>query len=240
MMHDLHGRVAVITGASSGIGSATARALVAAGARVVVGARRSDRLEALTAELGESARAVVSDVRNPDDMRRLADAAVESFGRLDILVANAGIGMYGGILDHTDAELAEMMDTNVAGTVWAVRAALPHLRASDAADIIIISSVAGLRAAGDEAVYGATKHAQIGLAGALDRELHHDGIRISAICPGGTATEFAIGRGRTEGDPALARMMTADDVAAAVRAALTQPRSMRTLIHSMRGITEDD
>ncbi len=239
-MAGLDGLVAVVTGASSGIGAAVARSLVAAGVRVVLTARGAERLGSVVSELGEQARGVVADVRRPEDMRRVVDTAVTEFGGVDILVANAGIGMYGGILDGSDEELQEMLDTNVAGTVWAVRAALPHLRDSQAADIVIVSSVAGLRAQGNEAVYGATKHAQIGLAGALDRELHHEGIRVSAICPGGTATAFAMGRGREPGDPVLDRMMRPEDVAEAIRAVLTQPRRMRTLIHSMRGVHEDD
>lgn len=239
-MAEDNGRVAVITGGSSGIGAAVARSLVASGHRVVLAARRAERLEGVVAELGDAARAVAADVGDPADMRRLMDTAVEEFGALDVLVANAGIGMYGGILENTDAELAEMMETNVAGTVWSVRAALPHLRRSSAPDIVIVSSVAGLRAQGDEAVYGATKHAQIGLAGALDRELHSEGVRVSAICPGGTATDFAMGKGRTPGDPGLAQMMRAEDVAEAIASVLAQPRSMRTLIYSMRGIVEDD
>ena len=239
-MAELSGRVAVITGGSSGIGAAVARSLVASGAKVVLGARRAERLHEVVDELGDAARAVTADVREPEDLQRLVDTAVDDFGRLDILVANAGIGMYGGILDNSDAELKEMLDTNVAGTVWAVRAALPRLRESDAADVIIVSSVAGLRAQANEGVYGATKHAQIGLAGSLDRELHGDGIRVTAICPGGTATDFAMGKGRAPGDPALAEMMKAEDVAGAIHSVLVQPRRMRTLVYSMRGITEDD
>jgi short-subunit dehydrogenase len=107
-------------------------------------------------------------------------------------------------------------------------------------DIVIVASVAGLRGAGDEAVYAATKFAQVGLAGGLDRELRESGIRVSTICPGGTATEFAMGAGRTPDMPGLADMMSADDVAAAVATVLMQPRSMRTLVWSMRSIHEDD
>ena len=182
-MEDLTGTVVAITGASAGIGRATARELAAAGANVVVGARRKERLEALEAEVPGRIVAVEMDVRSPDDSRRLVATAVERFGRLDALVANAGIGMYGGILDHTDEALTTMLDTNVAGTVWPIRAAVPDMRKAGRGDIVIVASVAGFRGGADEAVYAATKFAQVGLAGALDRELREDGIRVTTIGP---------------------------------------------------------
>ncbi len=239
-MEDLNGRVAAITGASAGIGAATARALVAEGASVVLGARRVDRLDELVAELGDRAVAVEMDVRDPAGCARLVDTALERFGRFDVMVANAGIGAYGGIMDISNEKLAEMMDINVAGTVWAVRAAVPHFLAQGEGDIVIVASVAGLRGAGDEAVYAATKFAQVGLAGGLDRELRGKNIRVCTICPGGTATEFAMGSGRTPDMPGLANMMEGDDVAQAVVTVLKQPKSMRTLVWSMRSIHEQD
>lgn len=239
-MRDLDGTVAAITGASSGIGAATARALVREGASVVIGARRSERLDSLSDELGDRAAAIEMDVRNPEDAKRLIDGAHERFGRLDALVANAGIGAYGGIMDLTDEQLAEMMDTNVAGTVWPIRAAVPGFVEAGRGDIVIVASVAGLRGAADEAVYAATKFAQVGLAGALDRELREHGIRVSTLAPGGTATEFAMGAGRTPDMPGLSEMMRAEDVASAVVTVLKQPLSMRTLLWSMRSIHEAD
>lgn len=239
-IRDLKGSVAAITGASSGIGEATARALVSEGMSVVVGARRESRLSALAEELGPQVAIVKMDVRNPSDAKRLVDEAYSRFGRLDALLANAGIGAYGGIMDLSDEQLALMMDTNVAGTVWPIRAAVPRFKESGSGDIVIISSVAGLRGAGDESVYAATKFAQIGLAGGLDRELRSSGIRVSAICPGGTATEFAMGAGRTPDMPGLDEMLRPADVASAVVTVLQQPLSMRTLVWSMRSATEDD
>jgi NADP-dependent 3-hydroxy acid dehydrogenase YdfG len=237
---DLNGIVVAITGASAGIGAAAARLLAAEGASVVLGARRFERLEEAVAELGEQAAAVEMDVRNPEDSRRLVATAVERYGRLDALVANAGIGAYGGIMDLSDEQLAVMMDTNVAGTVWPIRAAVPHLVDAGGGDIVIVASVAGLRGGGDEAVYAATKYAQVGLAGGLDRELRTKNIRVSTICPGGTATEFAMGAGRTPDMPGLANMLNAEDVAAAIVTVLSQPKNMRSLIWSMRSINEDD
>jgi 3-oxoacyl-[acyl-carrier protein] reductase len=239
-MTDLSGTVTAITGASAGIGAATAAAIAAEGGSIVVGARRRERLDALADDFGDSVAVVEMDVRDPEGSRRLVDEAIARFGRLDALVANAGIGAYGGIMDLSDEQLRVMMDTNVAGTVWPIRAAVPHLLAAGSGDIVIVASVAGLRGAGDEAVYAATKFAQVGLAGGLDRELRQKGIRVSAICPGGTATEFAMGAGRTPDMPGLADMLRAEDVAAAVVTVLRQPRTMRTLVWSMRSIQEED
>jgi NADP-dependent 3-hydroxy acid dehydrogenase YdfG len=232
-MESLKDAVAVITGASAGIGRATARELVGAGARVVVGARRRERLDALEAEFPDQVAAVSMDVRSADDSRRLVQTAIARFGRLDILVANAGIGMYGGILDHTDEALTTMLDTNIAGTVWPIRAALPLMLEHGRGDIVIVASVAGFRGGADEAVYAATKFAQVGLAGALDRELREKGIRVTTIGPAGTATEFAIGAGRTQDMPELRTYLRPEDIAFAIRTVLEQPRRLRTQYWTM-------
>jgi NADP-dependent 3-hydroxy acid dehydrogenase YdfG len=232
-MESLKDTVAVITGASAGIGRATARELVGAGARVVLGARRKERLDAVEAEFPGQVATVEMDVRSVDDCNRLIDTAMERFGRLDILVANAGIGMYGGILDHTDEALTTMLDTNIAGTVWPIRAALPHMLETGRGDIVIVASVAGFRGGADEAVYAATKFAQVGLAGALDRELRGKGIRVTTIGPAGTATEFAIGAGRTEDMPELQTYLRPEDIAFAIRTVLEQPRRLRTQYWTM-------
>jgi NADP-dependent 3-hydroxy acid dehydrogenase YdfG len=122
--------VAAITGASAGIGAATARALVGAGAKVAVGARRNDRLASLVGELGdEHAVALPGDVRDPQYNEALVAVAVEKWGRLDTVVANAGIGAYGGILDIDDAQLREMVETNYLATVWTVRSGVRQFRA---------------------------------------------------------------------------------------------------------------
>jgi 3-oxoacyl-[acyl-carrier protein] reductase len=231
---DLTGTVVAITGATAGIGRAAARQLVAKGAKVALGGRRAERLDELVAELGaDNAVGVVMDVRVPADNARLVDAAVQTWGRLDSVVPNAGIGFYGGILDMTDDELAEMMDTNYAGTVWTVRAAVPTMLEAGGGDIVIVSSVAGFRGGEDEAVYTGTKHAQVGFAGSLDRELREKGVRVTLICPAGTATEFAVGAGRVEDDPRFASWLTADDVAHAIVTTLEQPRTLRTAIWTL-------
>ena len=231
---DLSGTVVVITGATAGIGAATARQLVAKGAKVALGGRRQERLDELVAELGaDNAVGVVMDVRSPADNARLVAAALEKWGRLDSVVPNAGIGVYGGVLDMTDEQLAEMMETNYAGTVWTVRAAVPTMLAAGGGDIVIVSSVAGFRGGEDEAVYTGTKHAQVGFAGSLDRELREKGVRVTLICPAGTATEFAVGAGRVEDDPRFASWLTADDVAHAIVTTLEQPRTLRTAIWTL-------
>ncbi|MGK5683961.1 SDR family oxidoreductase [Actinoplanes sp. URMC 104] len=228
----LDGTVVAITGASAGIGAASAYSLVDAGARVAVSARREDRLAKIVSDLGEDKVVpVVGDVRDPGLSDALVEAAVGKWGRLDTMVANAGIGAYGGILDLDDDTLTEMVQTNYLGTVWSVRSAVKQFRSQDGSgDIIIVSSVAGFRGGADEAVYAGTKHAQVGLAGSLDRELRAEGTRVTLICPAGTATEFAIGAGRTEGSPDLDAYLRPEDVAHTIRVVLEQPRSVRTTV----------
>lgn len=238
--NDLTGTVVAITGASAGIGRATALLLAEAGAEVVLAARRVERLEELVEQIGhDHALAVQTDVRDPEQTRALVRAAVDRFGRLDTMVANAGIGMYGGIEDATDADLERMLDVNLAGTVWSVRAAVPELRRNGGGDIVIVASVAGLRGGGNEAVYAATKFGQVGLAGALDRELRRDGIRVTALCPAGVTTEFALGAGRTEGDPALDAYLQPEDIAFQVLTVLRQPRRMRSTLWSIWSMAHD-
>ena len=228
----LEGTVAVITGASAGIGEATAHALVDAGVRVALGARREDRLNALVDALGEdNAVAVAGDVRDPAYNDALVAAAVERWGRVDTVVANAGLGAYGGILDLDDEQVRDMIDTNYTGTVWTVRSGVRRFREQgDGGDVIIVSSVAGFRGDANEAVYAGTKFAQVGLAGSLDKEVRAEGVRVTLICPAGTSTEFAIGHGRTEGSPDLDDYLRPEDVAHATRVVLEQPRSVRTTV----------
>jgi NADP-dependent 3-hydroxy acid dehydrogenase YdfG len=208
--------VVAITGVSAGIGTAVARLLVEEGAKVAIGARRHERLATLVDELGaDNALAVTMDVRSPADNQRLVDAALGRWGRLDTMVANAGMGLY------------------FTGTVWSVRAAVPAMIAAGGGDVVIVSSVAGLRGGGDEAVYAGTKFAQVGLAGALDRELREKGIRVTAVCPAGVETEFAMGTGRTPGMPALESYLRPEDVAYAVLGTLKQPRRVRTTLWAL-------
>ena len=236
---DLAGTTIVVTGASSGIGRAVAQLAGRAGANVVLAARRVDRLEAVAEEIGDArALCVPCDVTKPADCQRVVESAEARFGGVDSLVASAGLGMYGGIMDNTDEQLSVMMDVNYAGTVWAVRAAVPALRRRGGGDIVIVASVAGLRGGAIEAVYAGSKFAQVGLAGAIDRELRPEGIRVTTVAPAAVATEFAIGHGRREGDPWLQEVLTSEDVASAIIVALEQPRRLRTQLWSMWSMVE--
>lgn len=228
----IRGTTAAVTGASAGIGAAIARTLVEAGGNVALGARRAERLDAMVDDLGrDQACSVPGDVRDPEHSTRLIAAAVDRWGRLDTVVANAGIGAYGGILDLDDAQIREMVETNYLATVWTVRAAVRQFRAQgDGGDIIIVASVAGFRGDANEAVYAGTKFAQVGLAGALDKEVRSEGVRVTLICPAGTSTEFALGAGRVEGSPELDDFLRPEDVAHATRVVLEQPRSVRTTV----------
>jgi NAD(P)-dependent dehydrogenase (short-subunit alcohol dehydrogenase family) len=241
-MTDLHGKTVVITGASSGIGAAAARLLHVQGANVVLGARRGHRLKELAMELDVTMDRVQwaeTDIRSPEDVERLFDTAKKRFGAIDVLVANAGVGAYGGIADLTNEEIRELVDTNLTGTIWCVREAIRHLKQSGG-DIVIVSSVAGLRGRATEAVYAATKHGLVGLAGAIDRELRPSGIRVTTMCPGAAATEFALGRGRSSEMLETTGMLLPSDVAEAIVSVLRQPRTMRTLLWSIRSMASEN
>jgi NADP-dependent 3-hydroxy acid dehydrogenase YdfG len=231
-MTSLEGKVALVTGASRGIGAAIAHTLAAEGVSLALGSRSGD-------DLGlDGAVARPCDVRRPDDLEALAAEAVERFGGIDILVANAGVGAYGPFLDLPADQLEEMIDVNVKGTLYAVRATLPHLLESDAADIVTLASEAGRRGLPLEAVYCASKFAQVGFTRALDHELREQGVRCSNVCPGGVATDFAMGRGRTRDMPALTGMMSPEDVAEVVLFVITRPRNHRILETAFRPVAE--
>ena len=231
-MTSLEGKVALVTGASRGIGAAVAHALDSRGVRLALASRSG-------ADLGiDGAFARPCDVRRSEDLERLAAEAAARFGRIDILVANAGVGAYGPFLELPPDQLEEMIDVNVKGTLYAVRAALPYLLESEEPDVVTLASEAGRRGLPFEAVYCASKFAQVGFTRALDHELREHGVRCSNVCPGGVATDFAMGRGRTPDMPALAGMMTSEDVAEVVVFVLTRPRSHRILETAFRPVTE--
>jgi len=226
------GRTAFITGASAGIGAAVARKLHDAGASVGLASRRGD-------DLGlERSFGLACDVRDPEEVTAAVEATVERFGGLDIAVANAGVGSYGPLLELSQEHLDEMIDTNFKGTVYTLRAALPHLLKSDAADFVALASEAGRRGLPYEAVYCGSKFGQVGFTRAMDHELREHGVRCTNVCPGGVATEFALEEGRGRTPDALPGMMTADDVAEIVMFVLTRPRSHRILETAIRPMTE--
>jgi 3-oxoacyl-[acyl-carrier protein] reductase len=231
-MSGLEGRVGLITGASGGIGAAVAHRLAAEGAKLALGSRSG-------ANPGvDGALAMAADVRDLPALERLASAAVARFGGLDFVVVNAGVGSYGPFLDLPLGELDEIIDVNVKGALYTLRATLPHLLKSSAADVVTVASEAGRRGLPNEAVYCASKFAQVGLTAALDHELREQGVRCTNVCPGGVATEFAMGRGRTKDMPALEGMMRPEDVAEVVAFVLTRPRSHRILEVAFRPVTE--
>ncbi len=229
---ELEGKVALVTGASGGIGAAVARKLHQAGASVGLLSRRGDDL-GLERGLG-----IVCDVRSRDAVIEATEAVVVHFGRLDIVVANAGLGAYGDFLDLDPVLLEAMIDVNLKGTLYTAAATLPHLIESGEGDFISIASVAGLRALPREAVYNASKFGQLGFTRALDHELRERGVRATCICPGGVKTDFALGTGRKEGDPELEGMITADEVADVVLFTVTRPRRLRILTTSFRPMSE--
>ena len=228
---NLDGRTAVITGASRGIGAAVARMLHERGVKLGLASRSGD-------DLGlAGAVAQPCDVRDLDALTRLCDATAEAFGGIDIVVANAGVGAYGPFLDLSRAHLDEMIDVNLKGTLYAIRAALPHMLGREG-DIITLASEAGRRGLPNEAVYCASKFGQVGFTRALDHELREHGIRCTNICPGGVATDFALDEDRGRTPDALPGMMTAEDVAEVVVFALERPRHLRILETALRPMSE--
>ena len=189
-------------------------------------------------ERGGEAVPVPCDVRRHEDCERLISETTERFGRLDGFVANAGVGAYGELLDLPLDQTTAILDTNVHGTVYSVRAALPALLEDGGGDLLIVASVAGLQGLPNESVYCASKHAQVGFAEALDHELRGKGVRVTAICPGGVATEFAFGAGRSPNMPELKDMMSPEQVADAIVFTLRQDPSLRTLRMTFRPMCE--
>jgi NADP-dependent 3-hydroxy acid dehydrogenase YdfG len=187
----LAGKTAVVTGASSGIGEATARLLAREGCNVVLAARRADRLSSLADELGEGALAVPTDVTDPAACAALVARAVERFGTLDILVNNAGLGLYGSVPDGDPQDWKRMFDVNVLGVLYATRAAVRHMLARGSGDVVFVSSLAGRRVPrADGTVYAATKHAITAVAEGLRLDVHEKGIRVINVEPGLVRTEF--------------------------------------------------
>jgi NAD(P)-dependent dehydrogenase (short-subunit alcohol dehydrogenase family) len=227
----LEGKVALVTGASRGIGAAVAHMLDKRGVKLGLASRSGD-------DLGLDAVAQPCDVRELEQLESIVAATVERFGRLDILVANAGVGAYGPFLDLSREHLDEMIDINLRGTLYAVRAALPHLVESGKADIVTLASEAGRRGLPFEAVYCASKFGQVGFTRALDHELREHGVRCTNVCPGGVATDFALDDGRGRSPDALPGMMTSEDVAEVVLFVLTRPRNHRILETAFRPVTE--
>jgi len=238
---DLSGQVVVLTGAGSGIGAATADQLLDAGAFLVAGDLHPDRLRRLEESYGDRVQVVPGDVGLPESARALIAAGASRWGRVDSVVANAGVGFFGGVLDYDEEQVRLMVTTNYLGTVWLAREAVRHYRShGDGGDVVVVGSVAGLGpGGGDESVYSGTKAAQIQFGTSLDREVREEGIRVAVIAPAAVNTSFAAATGRF-GDvrPEEGKFMQPDDIAYAIVTALRQPRRMRTGIWTMWSLAE--
>jgi len=227
----LEGKTAVITGASRGIGAAIAHALHGRGVNLGLASRSGGGLGLD----GVVARA--ADVRDLDALVALCDETESRFGGIDIVVANAGVGAFGPFLDVPRRRLDEMIDVNLRGTLYVVRAALPHMLGREG-EVVAIASDAGRRGFPHETVYCATKFGQVGFVRALDHELREQGIRCTNICPGSVATGFGFDEGRDVTGPLPPGAMTAEDVSEVVLHLLERPRRLRVLEAVFRTTTE--
>ena len=208
--------VLIITGASTGIGAATARRAVEFGQRVVLAARSEDKLEALAEELGggEHALAVRCDVTSWDDQQALVQAALDRYGRMDSYFANAGFGAARGFLEESVELWKSMIDTNVLGAALSIRASLGHFKEQGRGHLLLTSSIAGRRVL-PGSLYSATKHAVTAMGEALRQEVADTDIKVTLIEPGMVETPFF--------DNPVSGGLQADDIARAVMFALTQP-----------------
>ncbi|MCL1839191.1 MAG: SDR family oxidoreductase [Propionibacteriaceae bacterium] len=233
-LNQLAGKVAVITGTSKGIGAALAVRLAKAGVHLGLGSRSGGGPEI------DGAVSLKCDVRDPEQVEKLVQATVERFGKLDIAVANAGVGSYSSIVDTPAEQVEEIIDTNIKGTIYLLRSALPHILNQGGGDIVVVSSEAGRRGLPGEPIYVSSKFAQVGLVRSLDHELREKNVRCFLACPGAVATNFALddGRGRTPEMVAAAHMLEADDVVDVIEFTLQRPRRLRLEVTAMRSMTE--
>jgi NADP-dependent 3-hydroxy acid dehydrogenase YdfG len=234
MNETISGKIVVITGASSGLGEATARLLSAEGATVVLGARRADRLQTLVAELtqrGGKAIALTTDVTQRDQVSKLVDTAVEKFGRIDVLINNAGL-MPQSLLERLHVEEWDrMIDVNIKGVLYGIAAALPHMKRQKAGHIINVSSVAGHKVGPGGSVYSATKHAVRVISEGLRQEVKSYNLRTTIISPGAVATELPDTITDPDVLPRIRKLyadiaIPADSFARAVLFAMAQPEDV--------------
>jgi NADP-dependent 3-hydroxy acid dehydrogenase YdfG len=234
MNNNIAGKVVVITGASSGLGEATARLLSSQGATLVLGARRAERLQSLAKELtagGGKALAVTTDVTSSDEVKALVDSAVQKYGRIDVMINNAGL-MPQSLLERLRIdEWDRTIDVNIKGVLYGIAAALPHMKQQKSGHIINVSSVAGHRVGPGFAVYAATKHAVRALSEGFRQEVKPYNIRTTVISPGAVASELP--NSVTEPDAAErvrkfyeAVAIPADSFARAVVFAMSQPEDV--------------
>ncbi len=225
MAHPLAGKVVIITGASSGIGAATARLLAKLGCKLTLAARSAEKLYALAAELGADTLAVPTDVSIGTDITQMVDKTVEHFGRVDVLFANAGVYVPGQITEGDPDAWTNLLNVNVDGVLRGIHAVLPHMTAQRSGDILITSSISGFIDIHWEPVYSASKHAIQGLVHTLRRQLAPHNIRVGSIAPGIVANELW---GFTDPAAIEAKVkehaaLRSEDVAEAVVFMLSQP-----------------
>jgi len=226
-MQSLHGKVALVTGGSRGIGLAIARALVADGARVAITGRSAAHLSsarpAIEAAGPGSVETLQADVRRYAEVQRAVDAVVSRFGGLDIVVNNAGVGIFADVASMTPDQWAEVIETNLTGVFNVCHAALPHLRGRGGAFIINISSLAGKNAFANGAAYCASKSGLNAFSEALMQEVRYDDVRVSYVMPGSVATAFSSGDSAKGADWKIAPEEVADVVVNLLR---HDPRSL--------------
>ena len=227
---DLSGRVAAVTGASSGIGLAVAQHLAREGVAVVLGARRADRLDDAVRGIraaGGRADFIVMDVTSEADVQRLVQHARDGFGRLDIMICNAGFGFYGTVEETPGPAMQHMMDVNFMGTFYGARASLPIFRAQSHGHLIVIASIVGQRGIAMMSGYSATKAAQVAFVESLRTEFIGTGIAVSVVLPISTETEFRSAMARDYGHAVsgLGPKQSMDDVARAVVRCVRRPRA---------------
>ncbi len=189
-MESLSGKIIIITGASTGIGAATARSLVKLGCKVTLTARSADKLALLAGELGPAALAVPGDVTLEVDVQNIVARTLATFGGIDVLLANAGIYIPGKIYEGNPNDWAKLIDTNVTGVMRCVHAVLPHMMAKKSGDILVTSSISGFSDIHWEPVYSASKHALQSFVHTVRRQVIPFGIRVGSIAPGPVANEL--------------------------------------------------
>ena len=229
-MASLDGKVAAITGASSGIGEATALALAGAGAKVSLGARRKDRLDALVEKIGDGALAIETDVGDEEQARAFIQQTKDELGGLDILINNAGVMLLGPLLAQQGDEWRTMVNVNILGLVYCSHAALAHMAEQQSGHIVNISSVAGRTTAAGAAVYNFTKWGVTGFSDALRQEASHVNVRVTCVEPGFVDTELqghnknpVVVQAMEKARESLKKVLEADDIAQAILYAVSLP-----------------
>jgi NADP-dependent 3-hydroxy acid dehydrogenase YdfG len=231
MIHaDLSDRVTVVTGASAGMGTAIAKRFAECGSKVVLAARRSERIEALAEEIngrGGTALAVPCDVSQWDQVKGLVEAALEKFGQIDVMVNNAGFGTLKPLAETTVEEIERQIDVNFKGLCYGCKAVLDHMLSRGSGQIVNLGSVGSIRHYPSFAVYVGAKHAVLGFSRSLYEEVREKGIRVNVLCPAAVNTEFLDVAGFGGSPWPLDKMIQADDVAELALACVAMPENVQ-------------